>query len=59
MSLRAFHIFFILASIVLSFGFGLWARRTGESGIMTVAAYGIGAALCGYLVWFLKKKKPS
>lgn len=57
MSLRAFHIVFILASIALSVVFGLWARQNVQNPAAGIAAYILAGALLGYLVWFLKKKK--
>ncbi len=57
MSLRAFHIVFIVASALLSLGFGVWAL-TGDGASSTVAsvvAFMVGAALVVYGVRFLKK----
>lgn len=56
MSLKAFHVVFILASAALSVLFGLWARQNGQSGAAVVTAFTLAAALMGYLIWFLKKK---
>lgn len=63
MSLKAFHIVFITASILLAFGFGAWLFRafaaTGSMwtflfGVVSVAA---GAGLIAYERQFLKKTK--
>ena len=57
MSLKAFHVFFIIVSDTLALGMAVWAWRQHQ-GIAWVAA----AVLCSlglniYLVWFLKKCK--
>jgi hypothetical protein len=61
MSLKAFHIVFIVASILLAFGFAAWAFvNSGEEGGNGLVAYGIGstavgAGLIGYAVYVLRK----
>ena len=55
MSLKAFHIFFILVSIVLAIGFGFWARTVYFW--MSTASFIAGALLVVYLFWFLAKLK--
>ncbi len=61
MSLKAFHIFFILMSTVLAVGFGVWALRDyDQSGNPVILALGVGSfvgsvLLVGYGVWFLRK----
>ena len=63
MSLKAFHLFFIVMSIALAFGFGVWATRDyAQSGSVVHLALGVGsflgsAALAFYGVWFLRKLK--
>ena len=61
MSLKAFHIVFVIASILLAFGFATWAlvkyAKEGEQGLLW---YGVGSAavgfgLAGYFVYVLKK----
>jgi len=64
MSLKAFHLVFIIAAIVLAFGFGAWLLagyfspegRVGEllAGVVSVAA---GVGLIFYERFFLKKTK--
>ncbi len=64
MSLKAFHLAFIVASILLAFGFGAWLLNeffspAGHawhlaSGLAAVAA---GVALIFYERYFLKKTK--
>ncbi len=63
MSLKAFHIFFIVVSIALCVGVGVWATqdfaRTG-SGVHLALGVGsfIGSILLAcYGVWFLRKLK--
>jgi hypothetical protein len=64
MSLKAFHILFIVASTILSCGFGIWAIRhslTGESGPaelgLGVASIILGIGLIWYGRFFLRKLK--
>jgi hypothetical protein len=63
MSLKAFHIFFIIVSTLLAVGFGLWAIDDyGRSGSWVNLALGVGSlvssvALVRYGVWFLRKLK--
>ena len=58
MSLKTFHIVFILASIALSALFGFWAfgeQATGLIRTLGVLSFLIGAGLVAYLVGFLRK----
>ena len=63
MSLKAFHIFFIILSTLLAFGFGVWAVDDfGRSGSWVHLALGVGSfiasgGLVWYGVWFLRKLK--
>jgi hypothetical protein len=63
MSLKAFHLVFIIASIVLAFGFGIWLVVTffKEGGVMNlifaIASFGAGVGLIFYERYFLKKTK--
>jgi hypothetical protein len=63
MSLKAFHIFFVVASILCAAGFGAWAvdayRRSGGAANlgMAVGAFAAAAVLLVYGRWFLKKLK--
>jgi len=61
MSLKAFHILFIIISSILCVGFGAWAineyLRVGDAATL---AWGLGAFLCVavllvYGKWFLRK----
>ena len=48
MSLKALHIVFVVASIVLAFGLGAWALKTfSEDGARSYLWYGIGSLLAG------------
>ncbi len=63
MSLKAFHIVFILLSILLTVVFGFWAVDDyGRSASRVHLALGVGSfiasgVLVGYGVWFLRKLK--
>jgi len=63
MSLKAFHLVFIIASIVLAFGFGAWLVSNffhggGALSIAgAVASFGAGVGLIFYERYFLKKTK--
>jgi len=63
MSLKAFHLVFIIASIVLAFGFGIWAAVVFFKGggvinlIVALVSFGAGLGLVFYERYFLKKTK--
>jgi len=63
MSLKAFHIFFVAASVLLSFGFTVWAfidfAETKQALDIAWAALGLitGVALIFYGKFVLKKLK--
>jgi len=63
MSLKAFHLIFIIASIVLAFGFGAWLAKNffSEGGVMNlvfaVLSFAAGVGLIFYERYFLKKTK--
>jgi len=61
MSLKAFHIVFVTVSVLLAFGFGVWAVRDWQrAGDWVSLACGV-ASLLGAVVlvvygkWFLRK----
>jgi hypothetical protein len=60
-SLKAFHIFFIVASTILAFGFGGWAvyvyvLRSGETFLaMGLASLVVGGVLVYYGYYVLEK----
>ena len=61
MSLKAFHVFFLVMSVLISVGFGAWAIREYRSGsditnlYMGVGSFFAAAVLCIYGAWFLRK----
>ncbi len=63
MSLKAFHIFFIILSTLLAVSFGVWAVDDfGRSESRVHLALGVGSfiasgVLVWYGVWFLRKLK--
>ncbi len=63
MSLKAFHVVFIILSTLLAVAFGFWAIDDfGRSGSGVHLALGVGSfigsvVLAGYGVWFLRKLK--
>lgn len=61
MSLKAFHIFFIIASALLALGLALWGfSHEGESyrsPILGGVGLVVGILLVPYLIWFLKKMR--
>jgi hypothetical protein len=63
MSLKAFHLVFIIASILLAFGFGLWAAVGFFHGggvvnlVVALVSFGAGVGLIFYERYFLKKTK--
>jgi hypothetical protein len=62
-SLKAFHIVFVIVAMVLCLGVGAWYLagfgRTGDGESLALGAAGIsgGVVLGAYGVWFLKKLK--
>jgi hypothetical protein len=63
MSLKAFHLVFIIASIVLAVGFGIWAAAAFFKGdgvmnlVVALASFGAAVGLIFYERYFLKKTK--
>jgi hypothetical protein len=61
MSLKTFHIFFIVVSILFSFGFSWWEltsfRTMGQSIDLafTIISIITGIGLAFYCAWFIKK----
>ncbi|MBB27547.1 MAG: hypothetical protein CME25_01420 [Gemmatimonadetes bacterium] len=61
MSLKSFHIFFVIVSVLCCLGFGLWALRDFmETGGETNLFLGSASLVCSvvlvfYGIWFLKK----
>jgi ABC-type uncharacterized transport system permease subunit len=63
MSLKAFHLIFVTASVLLAFGFAAWSLMNYAEAKQAVdLAYGIGSAVIGlglvvYGRYFLRKLK--
>ena len=63
MSLKAFHVVFISASVLLAFGFAAWCLGGSPPGggggrlAAALASVAVGLGLTGYEVWFLKKMR--
>jgi hypothetical protein len=51
MSLKAFHIVFVIASILLAFGFGAWSYFDyKEQGTTTDLVFAVGSTLAGVVL---------
>jgi hypothetical protein len=63
MSLKAFHVIFITAAVLLAFGFGAWMLDVHkDSGAaadynLGIGSLVVGVALVGYEIYFLRKLK--
>ena len=57
MSLKAFHIIFILLSIVLAMGCAAWSYLNKTSADFGVVSVIVAAGLVIYGIWFLKKSR--
>ena len=63
MSLKAFHVFFVIVSVLCALGFGAWSIadyvRTGRGSVLALGVLGFAAAgaLIFYGFWFLRKLK--
>lgn len=63
MSLKAFHVFFVLAAMLLEAGCGLWlVRRYSQSGAAAELAGGViclvaALGLVVYFAWIIRKLK--
>ena len=55
LSLKAFHVLFISASVLLAIALGCWYLPQNRGA--AVAAFGVGALLVGYETWFLRKSR--
>ena len=58
MSLKSFHIFFILCSILLSGFFAFWQYQNSTP-VPAIASAAVTLSLFVYLFWFLKKMKKG
>ncbi len=65
MSLKSFHVFFLVVAVLLSAGVALWAFTVGEgrltnaNGIMGLVSAVIGVATAAYATWFVRKKSRT
>ena len=63
MSLKAFHLVFIIAAIALALGFGVWLARNffTEGGVLNLIfaalSFGVAVGLVFYERYFLRKTK--
>ncbi len=63
MSLKAFHVCFVVVSVLCALGFGAWSiadySRTGHGFTLVLGVLGFiaAAALVWYGLWFLRKLK--
>ncbi len=55
MSLRAFHVLFISASVILALGLGAWCLPAHPLGAFAALAVALG--LVAYETWFLRKTR--
>ena len=55
MSLKAFHVLFISASVLLALGLGAWCLPAHP--VAAAAAVAVALALVAYETWFLKKTR--
>ena len=58
MSLKAFHVFFVTASVLLSIGFGVWCLNAANQ-IAAGVAFVVAGALVVYEIAFIKKFKDK
>jgi hypothetical protein len=65
MSLKTFHLFFLVIAILFDFAFAVYAWFGPESKITEeIRPLGLGSGvfgllLIGYAIWFYKKKAPK
>ena len=65
MSLKAFHIFFLLVAIMFDFGMMAYAFFGSENSVTReLRGYGVGLGVIAilltvYAVWFIRKKAPT
>lgn len=64
MSLKSFHVFFLIIAILFDLGMLLYAYFADNSVTQELRSYGVGlgiiaAVLIVYTVWFVRKKAPS
>ena len=59
MSLKDFHIFFILISVILTFFFGGWCMKQGGTIYLVsgIVSFLVGIGLAVYLLLFVRKTR--
>ena len=57
MSLKAFHIFFIVLAMLLSAGCAAWGLVSGMALAFDLTCAALAGALLIYGVWFVKKSR--
>ena len=57
MSLRAFHILFIILSILMSAGCAWWAFANGVAPLFGIVSVAVSVGLVFYAIYFLRKTK--
>ena len=57
MSLKAFHVLFIIVSILLAVGCAAWSWVNGTSPAFGYGSAAAAVALVCYGVWFVKKSR--
>ena len=63
MSLKAFHVFFVIVSLICTVGFGIWGVRSYQNAgevadlFMGIGSFVVTIALLIYFRWFLRKLK--
>jgi hypothetical protein len=56
-SLKAFHVLFISASVLLAVGLGCWYFPQNRGA--AVGSFAVAGLLVGYETWFLKKSRRT
>jgi hypothetical protein len=57
MSLKAFHVLFILLAILLSAGCTAWSFLNQTATAFGVASAVVGVGLIAYGIWFIRKSR--
>ena len=57
MSLKAFHIFFIILAILLAAGCAAWGFVNGMAAAFSFTCAGLAGALAIYGIYFVKKSR--
>ena len=56
MSLKAFHVIFISAAVLLAVWLGVWAVGQ-QRHLLALGSFAAAVALVGYEAWFLRKTR--